>query len=98
MSRDGPEISTYHNLCDNKGATLTLMHIKYIGYKIGSFVNNSFDSVSQWKEDNNAFLFNLNQNKKYKKNNFYKGKAFACMKDVKPSVNGLGCNYLSFKE
>ena len=92
LSRDGSGIATYHNLCDNKGATLTLMHIKYIGYKIGFFVNSSFDSVSQWKQDNDSFLFNLNQNKKYKKNTFYQRQAFACMKDVGPSVNCLGCN------
>ena len=92
LSRDGPGITTFHNLCDNKGATLTLIHMKYIGDKIGFFVNSSFDSVSQWKQDYNSFLFNLNQNKKYKKNNSYNTMAFACMKDVGPSANGLGCN------
>ena len=92
LSRDGPEISTYHNLCDNKGATLTLIHVKGIGYKIGYFVNFSFDSVSEWKEDNNAFLFNLNQNKKYKKNTSYSNPAFCCKKDCGPSASCLGCN------
>ena len=67
------------------------MHIKYIGDKIGFFVNSSFDSVSEWKKDNDSFLFNLNQNKKYKKNTFYETQAFACLKDVGPSANGLGC-------
>ena len=28
LSRDGPEISTFHKFCDNKGATLTLIHAK----------------------------------------------------------------------
>ena len=92
LSRDGPEISTYHNLCDNKGATLTLIHVKDIGYKIGFFVNFSFDSISDWKQDNNAFLFNLNQNIKYKKNTSYDYGAFYCKKECGPSANGLGCN------
>ena len=67
LSRDGPEISTFHKLCDNKGATLTLIHVKNIEDKIGFFVNSSFDSVSEWKQDENSFLFNLNKNKKYQK-------------------------------
>ena len=92
LSRDGPEISTYHNLCDNKGATLTLIHVQGIGEKIGFFVNSSFDSVSDWKEDNNCFLFNLNQNKKYKKNLSYRTPAFCCQRNCGPSANGLGCN------
>ena len=92
LSRDGPQISTFHKLCDNKGATLTLIHIKYIGDKIGFLANASFDSVSGWKEDPDCFLFNLNQNKKYKKNNKYKTKSFACKPDVGPSANALGCN------
>ena len=92
LSRDGSGIATYHNLCDNKGATLTLMHIKYIGYKIGFFVNSSFDSVSQWKQDNDSFLFNLNQNQIYNKNRHYRSPAFYCKKNCGPSANGLGCN------
>ena len=92
LSRDGPEISTFHQLCDNKGATLTIFHLE-IGYKIGFFVNYSFDSVSQWKEDENSFLFNLNQNKKYKKINSYGNKyAFNSKTKCGPSANGLGCN------
>ena len=81
LSRDDPEISTFHKLCDNKGATLTLIHIKSIGDKIGFFVNSSFDSVSNWKEDKNSFLFNLTQNKKYKKNFDSSKLAFCCKKD-----------------
>ena len=67
---------------------------KNIGDKVGFFVNSSFDSVSQWKEDNNSFLFNLNQNKKYKKNNsiFSNKLAFNSKQNCGPSANGLGCN------
>ena len=28
MSRDGIEYSTFHNLCDNKGATITLIKLE----------------------------------------------------------------------
>ena len=92
LSRDGPEISTYHNLCDEKGSTLTLWHMKNIGDKIGFFANSSFDSVSGWKSDPDCFLFNLNQNKKYKIKNYCNYTAFICRKDVGPSASCLGCN------
>ena len=89
LSRDGPEISTFHKLCDNKGPTLTLFHLKE-GNKIGFFVNDSFDSTSEWKKDNNCFIFNLNQNKKFQSKGEYSG--YFNSINCGPSANGLGCN------
>ena len=66
LSIDGPEISTFHKLCDNKGPTLTLFDLK-CGNKIGYYVSDSIDSDSGWKKYEHTFLFNLNQNTKYKK-------------------------------
>ena len=90
MSRDGPEISTFHKLCDNKGSTITLIDIKN-GDKIGFYFFESFDSISKWKKDDKSFIFNLNQNKMYKKINPQKS-AFCCIPNSGPSANGLGCN------
>ena len=91
LSRDGPEIDTFHKLCDNKGPkTLVLFYLKN-GHKIGFFVNGFFDSVSQWKNDNNSFLFNLNQNKIFNKIN-NGTEAFNSKLKCGPSANGLGCN------
>ena len=90
LSRDGPEISTFHELCDNKGPTLTLFHLK-IGDKIGFYVDDSFDSTSEWKKDIFNFMFNLTQNQKYCKN-FFDKSSFYCNSNCGPSVNGLGCN------
>ena len=93
LSRDGPEISTFHQLCDNKGPSITLFHLKK-GNKIGFFINDSFDSISnEWKTDNDSFIFNLEQNKRYKKK---KGllcisSTFFCGSMCGPNVNGLGC-------
>ena len=98
LTRDGSEISTFHSLCDNKGATLTLMNIKINEHKIGFFINKSFDCYSGWKKDDDSFLFNLNQNKKYKKI-LSNSNAFYCGQNCGPSVNGLGCDeneYLNF--
>ena len=93
LSRDGPEISTFHQLCDNKGPSITLFHLKQ-GNKIGFFINDSFDSISnKWRTDNDSFIFNLEQNKRYKKK---KGllsisSTFFCGSMCGPNVNGLGC-------
>ena len=66
LSDNGEEFSKFHELCDNKGPTLTLFHIKD-GNKVGIYTPLSFDNKSQWKSDYETFIFNLNQNKKYKK-------------------------------
>ena len=90
LSRDGPEISTFHDLCDNKGPTLTLFHLK-IGDKIGFYIDDSFDSSSGWKQNIFNFMFNLNQNQIYRKTIFDRN-SFCCKRNCGPSVNGLGCN------
>jgi hypothetical protein len=101
LSRDGPEISTFHQLCDNKGpATLVLFYLKN-EEKVGFFVNGFFDSISKFKQDINSFLFNLNQNKIYKKldNDCI---AFYSDKNWGPRANGFGCtsklklNYVTY--
>ena len=88
---DGPEISTFHKLCDNKGPTLTLFDLK-CGNKIGYYVSDSIDSDSGWKKYEHTFLFNLNQNTKYKKKKDNKHSSFYCKQNSGPSANGLGCN------
>ena len=66
LSKDGDQISTFHNLCDNKGPTLTLFETKE-GNKGGIYTPLSWDSNSGWKKDMETFIFNLNKKQKYKK-------------------------------
>ena len=66
LSKDGDKISTFHNLCDNKGPTLTLFETKE-GVIGGIYTPLSWDSNSGWKNDMETFIFNLNKNQKYKK-------------------------------
>ena len=89
LSRDGAEISTFHELCDNKGPTLTLFHLK-MGDKIGFYVDDSFDSNSGWKKNIFNFMFNLNQNQKYNKT-FFDKNSFFCQRNCGHSVNCLWC-------
>ena len=66
LSRDGDQISKFHELCDNKGPTLTLFET-IEGYKGGIYTPLSWDSKSGWKKDMDTFIFNLSGGQKYKK-------------------------------
>ncbi len=68
MSRDGIECSKFHNLCDNKGATITLIKLED-GNILGNYTPLSWDSTSGWKNDLKMFVFNLTENIKCIKNN-----------------------------
>ena len=57
----------FHELCDNKGPTLTLFHVSD-GNIVGIYTPLSWDINSEWKNDMDTFIFNLNKNKKCKKN------------------------------
>ena len=59
LSENGDKYSTFHELCDNKGPTLTLFHIKN-GNKIGIYTPLSWDTSKEWKGDIETFIFNLN--------------------------------------
>ena len=62
--RDGDSAETFHSLCDNKGATLTIIYTSD-NKKIGGFLMKSFGGNRGSISDNNSFLFSLNYNEKY---------------------------------
>ena len=62
--KDGDDVSTFHTLCDNKGATLTIISTSD-NKKIGGFLSQSFGGDKGLINDNNAFLFSLNYNEKF---------------------------------
>jgi len=65
LSRDGNEYQTFHNLCDNKGATLTIFKLND-GNIMGGYTTKDWNSHSSgiWIQDQNAFLFSLTENVK----------------------------------
>ena len=65
LSRDGDKISKFHELCDNKGPTLTLFNTND-GNIGGIYIMTSWDKTSRSKFDNESFMFNLNKEEKYK--------------------------------
>ena len=68
LSENGDKISTFHELCDNKGPTLALFHVND-GNIVGIYTPLSWESpfFNYTKDDLDTFIFNLNKNKKFKK-------------------------------
>ena len=61
---NGDKVSTFHSLCDNKGATLTIISTN--DKKIfGGYLSISFSYIFGWIHDEKAFVFSLNYNEKY---------------------------------
>jgi len=59
-SRDGWTASTFHQLCDNQGPTVTLVRRSDNGTTIfGGYTSVSWDSSNRYKHDHHAFLFSL---------------------------------------
>ena len=88
LSRDGDQISTFHQLCDNKGPTLTLFYTQD-GNKGGIYTPLTWDTKSETKKDKETFMFNLNKNEKYKKIDEKKTSIF-CTKDYGPWTYSFG--------
>ena len=65
-SENDDSYDTFHKLCDNKGATLTLIKAKE-GFIIGGFTPLNQDNTSFWKKDDDTFVFSLSDNKVFKK-------------------------------
>ena len=87
MTKDGETFKIFHELCDNKGPTLTLIKLKN-GEIIGGFTPISWDCSSNWKNDINSFIFSLTQNKKFMKNNNLM--SIYCNKDNGPWFDDFG--------
>ena len=91
--RDGDDVGTYHSLCDNKGATLTIISTNN-NIKIGGFLSQSFGGNKGVINDDNAFLFSLNYNEKYP--SLKQGYHYQDQKDKGPRF-GNTCIYICDK-
>ena len=61
VSRDGCDATEFHRLCDNKGATVTILYNKE-GSVFGGYTSQSWDSSENYISDDTAFLFQLRRN------------------------------------
>lgn len=68
MTRDGDNFTTFHRLCDNQGPTITLYKLEDNNV-LGLYTPLSWNTTSNWINDQKMFLFSLTENKKSNKNN-----------------------------
>ena len=92
LSENGDKFSTFHKLCDNKGPTLTLFHVND-GNIVGIYTPLSWDSYSDWKNDINTFIFNLNKNQKFKK--LVNDGSIKCVSSYGPWTSDFGCRHIN---
>ena len=82
-TKDGGNPSIFHSKCDNINNTLVLIHSSG-NIRFGGFTSNIWESTPSvlFKDDKNAFIFSLDNQKIY----LYKndGKAIKCRKDFGP--------------
>ena len=90
LSENGNSKATFHELCDNKGPTLTLFHVDN-GNKVGIYTPLSWDfhSCLNYKRDIETFIFNLNTNKKYAK--LSANASIFCTSSTGPCAVNFGC-------
>ena len=90
LSENGDKFSTFHELCDNKGPTLTLFHVND-GNIVGIYTPLSWESPfngEKWKSDKEIFIFNLNKNQKYKQIN--NNGSIRCDRSHGPQTSSFG--------
>ena len=87
LSKHGDKISTFHELCDYRGNTLTLFHVND-GNKVGIYTESSWDKYSEWKNYGSTFIFNLNKNRYY----YHEyGHTIYCNSLSGPTIHNFGC-------
>ena len=89
LSRDGSSYQTFHQYCDDKGPTLTLIKDEN-DMKTGGYTPLSWDSKTEWKNDNDTFIFNLTNKKKFPKPSNNNSCSIYCLNSYGPWFNNLG--------
>ncbi|KAG9284219.1 hypothetical protein G9A89_002028 [Geosiphon pyriformis] len=62
-SRDGFTQADFHRLCDDKGATISVIKVKGTGQIIGGYNPQSWHSMNKWLEGKGSFIFSLGDGK-----------------------------------
>ena len=58
-SVDGFDSEDFHRKCDGQSKTLTIIKEKNHSFVFGGFTEIAWDSTSEWRRDENAFIFSL---------------------------------------
>ncbi|KAL3875167.1 hypothetical protein ACJMK2_038095, partial [Sinanodonta woodiana] len=70
ITRDGCDPATFHRLCDNKGPTVTVLYNTHDSV-FGGYTSTEWKSSDGYKDDPDAFLFQLRFNGNQMANKFH---------------------------
>ncbi|KAG9307825.1 hypothetical protein G9A89_023390 [Geosiphon pyriformis] len=94
-SRDGFAPADFHRLCDNKGATVSVIKVKGTSQLIGGFNPQSWHSRGGWLDGEGSFIFSL-EDKNIKLSRYFGDSGPYCGLDYGPYFGdgsiGLGGN------
>ena len=94
MTRDGDSTKSFHNKCDHKGSTVTIIET-VDNYLFGGFTNGSWDSDGHWANHGKDFVFSINRKKKYSKGDSSIG--IECGPTYGPNFSSSGDSGIWFK-
>ena len=63
-SIDGDSSYIFHEKCDEKGPTITLVKTDK-GFRFGGYTSTSWNNIEDFQKDSTAFIFSLNKKQKY---------------------------------
>ena len=89
----GNTSKSFHDYCDNKGPTLTVIYATS-GYYFGGYTTENWDCSGAYKKDGNAFIFSLNNNAYAKASN---DNAIYCASNYGPTFGGGHDLYIADK-
>ena len=95
MTRDGDSTKSFHNNCDYKGPTVTIIETDD-NYIFGGFTNGSWDSEGHWANHGKDFVFSINRKKKYSKGE--NGNGIECGPTYGPNFSSRGDSGIWFKD
>ena len=65
LTRDGDNPQAFHSRCDNKGMTIIFVKNYSNGYRFGGYTSVPWKGDNNYHQDARAFVFSLNNKKKY---------------------------------
>lgn len=88
LTRDGDNPNAFHSRCDGKGTTIIFIKNYSNGYRFGGFTTVPWQGNSTYHQDSKAFVFSLNNKKKFPIKNPSDGSAVGHYSDYGPIFGG----------
>ena len=88
LTRDGDNPQAFHSRCDNKGTTIIFIKNYSNGYRFGGYTTVPWRGDNTYRQDSKAFVFSLNNKRKFPIKNINDSNAVGHYKDYGPIFGG----------